>query len=265
MIGCSDVSLGFGGSPQPRGAGPALSGGPVSGGTVPPADHLAPEPGPERAGGGAGHRLRAALGRRGRAPLREGGPDGLGDRRRGNAAPGRCWGPRTRRRCGPRWPSRPPTAGCGRGRRWRRGWRPARPQGPAAARVGLPQGARLQRPGAQAAARRGGEPRGAGGVQKKLAAEVGERRERDPGRAVEVWTFGERRLGLRPVLRRRWAPKDSGRSRSGGTATSGSTSTASSIRAPARWSGSFAPRSTPSCSAPCWPRSPRQSAPARAS
>src|SRR3954449_12079467 len=75
----------------------------------------------------------------------EGGPDGLGDRRRGDAgarallgaegggaggpggggarAPGRCWGRRTRRRCGPRWPGRPPTAGCGRGRRWRGGWR----------------------------------------------------------------------------------------------------------------------------------------------
>src|SRR3954451_25103043 len=72
VIGCSDVSLGFGGSSEPRGAGPALPGGPVSGGTVPPPDRLAPEPGPERAGGGAGHRLRAALGRRGRAPLRRG-------------------------------------------------------------------------------------------------------------------------------------------------------------------------------------------------
>jgi DDE superfamily endonuclease len=36
---------------------------------------------------------------------------------------------------------------------------------------------------------------------------VGERRERDPGRAVEVWAFDEHRLGLRPVLRRQWAPK----------------------------------------------------------
>src|SRR3954451_3234654 len=73
VIGCSDVSLGFGGSSEPRGAGPALPGGPVSGGTVAPPDRLAPEPGPRRAGGGAGHRLRAALGRRGRAPLGGGG------------------------------------------------------------------------------------------------------------------------------------------------------------------------------------------------
>jgi hypothetical protein len=36
---------------------------------------------------------------------------------------------------------------------------------------------------------------------------VGERRERDPGRAVEVWAFDEHRLGLKPVLRRQWAPR----------------------------------------------------------
>src|SRR4051812_35182219 len=84
---------------------------------------------------------------------------------------------------------------------------PARPRGLAATRLGLPQEARLQRPAAPAAARQGGEPRGAGGLQEKLAAEVGERRERDPGRAVEVWAFDEHRLGLKPVLRRQWAPK----------------------------------------------------------
>src|SRR3954463_5271035 len=69
----------------------------------------------------------------------EGGPDGLGDRRRGDAGarpllgaedeggPGpRCWGGGGGRggRGGRRGPPRPPTAGCGRGRRWRRGWRP---------------------------------------------------------------------------------------------------------------------------------------------
>ena len=41
----------------------------------------------------------------------------------GTPARGRSWAPRTRRRCGPRWASRPPTAGCGPGPRWRRGWR----------------------------------------------------------------------------------------------------------------------------------------------
>jgi transposase len=42
---------------------------------------------------------------------------------------------------------------------------------------------------------------------KKLAAAVDERRKEHPDRAVEVWAFDERRLGLKPVLRRRWAPK----------------------------------------------------------
>jgi hypothetical protein len=32
-------------------------------------------------------------------------------------------------------------------------------------------------------------------------------REAAPRRRVEVWAFDEHRLGLRPVLRRRWAPK----------------------------------------------------------
>src|SRR3954453_44334 len=64
----------------------------------------------------------------------EGGPDGLGDRRRGNAGarpllgggggPARGWGPRRGGPGGPPGPTPPPTAGCGRGRRWRRGWRP---------------------------------------------------------------------------------------------------------------------------------------------
>src|SRR3954462_10586232 len=73
----------------------------------------------------------------------EGGTDGLGDRRRGNAGarpllgaedeagvragrgePGGGGGRRMGRRRGPRWRGRPPTGGCGRGRRWRRGWRP---------------------------------------------------------------------------------------------------------------------------------------------
>src|SRR5207248_6012393 len=48
---------------------------------------------------------------------------------------------------------------------------------------------------------------GAGGVQKKPAAQVDEYREAEPGRPVEVWAFDEHRLGLKPVLRRQWAPK----------------------------------------------------------
>jgi transposase len=44
-------------------------------------------------------------------------------------------------------------------------------------------------------------------VQKKLAAAVDKHREEQPGRQVEVWAFDEHRLGLKPVLRRQWAPK----------------------------------------------------------
>ncbi len=33
------------------------------------------------------------------------------------------------------------------------------------------------------------------------------RREGNPEREVEVWAFGEHRVGLKPVLRRQWAPK----------------------------------------------------------
>src|SRR3954468_5578091 len=162
--------------------------------------------------GGAGSaRSRAATTRVGRTAWATGGA--------GTRAPGRCWGPRTRRRCGPRWPGRPPAAGAGAGRAARRrravdgaeggdvDGGPARPQGLAATRLGLPQETRLQRPAAPAAARQGGERGGAGGVQKKLAAQVDEYREAEPGRPVEVWAFDEHRLGLEPVLRRQWAPK----------------------------------------------------------
>jgi hypothetical protein len=36
---------------------------------------------------------------------------------------------------------------------------------------------------------------------------VDERRREEPGRRVEVWAFDEHRLGLKPILRRQWAPK----------------------------------------------------------
>ena len=41
---------------------------------------------------------------------------------------------------------------------------------------------------------------------KKLAGRVDEHREENPGRKVEVWAFDEHRIGLRPILRRQWAP-----------------------------------------------------------
>src|SRR3954470_23397721 len=144
----------------------------------------------------------------------EGGPDGLGDRRRGNAGARPLLGAEDEAGLRAALGAAPRAAAPRRRRRAVDGAEggdvdggPARPRGPAATRLGLPREARLQPPAPPAAARKGGEPGGAGGVQKKLAAEVGERRERDPGRAVEVWAFDEHRLGLKPVLRRQWAPK----------------------------------------------------------
>src|SRR4051795_4413131 len=112
----------------------------------------------------------------------EGGPDGLGDRRRGNAGARPLLGAEDEGALRGA-PAQPPAAGrawagggAARAPRRRRAvdgaeggdvdGGPARPRGPAATRLGLPREARLQRPAAPAAARQGGEPGGAGGVQK---------------------------------------------------------------------------------------------------
>ncbi len=64
--------------------------------------------------------------------------------------------------------------------------------------------------------RRGGDARGAGGVQEKLAEAVAEEAERHPGAVVEVFATDEHRvgrarsrgdIGLKPILRRVWAPR----------------------------------------------------------
>ncbi|HXS48090.1 MAG TPA: IS630 family transposase, partial [Solirubrobacterales bacterium] len=34
-----------------------------------------------------------------------------------------------------------------------------------------------------------------------------ERRKENPKRKVELWAFDEHRVGLKPILRRQWAPK----------------------------------------------------------
>src|SRR3954468_16979053 len=110
----------------------------------------------------------------------EGGPDGLGDRRRANAGarPLLGAGDEAALRAalaeppadGGLWTGPKGAAGGGRGgapRRWGAVDRPqgggvdgdpARPRGVAAARVGLPAQGRLQRPAAPATARQGGEP-----------------------------------------------------------------------------------------------------------
>src|SRR3954463_925902 len=205
----------------------------------------------------------------------EGGPDGLGDRRRGNAgarpllgaedeaalrvalaeppADGGLWtGPKVATWMAARlgrkvWPQR--------------GWDYLKRLGYSAQRP-RPRHAKAASPEEQAAykkswprrwasvasgtrgGRAGGGP-GVGGARCGLSTSTGSGGSRSCG-------------GSGP-------PAGSGRSRSATPATSGSTCTASSTRPPARWWVSSAAPSPPSCSAPCWPRSPRRSAPARAS
>ena len=54
---------------------------------------------------------------------------------------------------------------------------------------------------------RRGHAGGAGGVQKKLEQAVAEASAQHPDKAVEVWATDEHRIGLKPILRRVWAPK----------------------------------------------------------
>src|SRR4051794_39006909 len=49
--------------------------------------------------------------------------------------------------------------------------------------------------------------RGAGGVSKRLATVVAEARAQHPDTPIEVWATDEHRLGLKPIIRRVWAPK----------------------------------------------------------
>src|SRR3954465_5376419 len=137
----------------------------------------------------------------------EGGPDGLGDRRRGNVGARPLLGAEDEAALRAALSTPPADGGLDGTEGGDVDGGPARARGVAAARLGLPQEARLQRASAPAATRQGGERGGAGGVQKKLAEGGGERGGGAPGRAVEVWAFDEHRLGLKPVLRRQWAPR----------------------------------------------------------
>jgi transposase len=79
--------------------------------------------------------------------------------------------------------------------------------GLAATRLGGAQGDRLV--GAEAAPAPSclGHARGARGVQKKLEQAVAEEAAKHPDKPVEVWATDEHRIGLKPILRRVWAPK----------------------------------------------------------
>src|SRR5919204_493636 len=81
-----------------------------------------------------------------------------------------------------------------------RPWQPRtwRPTGARRTRAGV-----TGRPGRATPGRRA--PRSRTSI-KKLAGRVDEHRKERPGRKVEVWAFDEHRIGLRPILRRQWAP-----------------------------------------------------------
>ena len=63
---------------------------------------------------------------------------------------------------------------------------------------------RVVGPGAAAGAGHGGRARG---IQKKLATILAEEAEQHPGKIVEVLATDEPRIGLKPIVRRVWAPK----------------------------------------------------------
>src|SRR3954469_745000 len=99
---------------------------------------------------------------------------------------------------------------------------------------------------------RRGHAGGAGGVQKKLEQAVAEARAQHPDTPIEVWATDEHRIGLKPILRRVWAPKGQRPIALVTTGTSGCTSPPSCSRSRARPSG---PSRTgcPSRSLPrCW-------------
>src|SRR3954471_23274183 len=75
------------------------------------------------------------------------------------------------------------------------------------ARLGGAAGARVVGPGAAAGASGAGHGGRAGGVQEKLATVLAEEAEQHPGKIVEVFATDEHRVGLKPILRRVWAPK----------------------------------------------------------
>jgi hypothetical protein len=81
-----------------------------------------------------------------------------------------------------------------------------RRDGPRPARRGGLEQARLLDSDAAPAPSAGGDAGGAGSVQKNLGEAVAEEAAPHPDKPVEVFTTDEHRIGLKPVLRRIWAP-----------------------------------------------------------
>src|ERR671913_956217 len=74
-------------------------------------------------------------------------------------------------------------------------------------RLGGPEGDQLVGAEAATAPSRLRHAGGAGGVQKKLEQAVAEERAQHPDKPIEVWATDEHRIGLKPIIRRVWAPK----------------------------------------------------------
>ena len=81
-------------------------------------------------------------------------------------------------------------------------------EGARPARLGVPEEGALQPPGGPEALQQpGGRRRRAGGLQKNLPLKLQKLEEAHPeAEEVELWAEDEARLGLKPVMRRVWAP-----------------------------------------------------------
>src|SRR5215203_30524 len=100
-----------------------------------------------------------------------------------------------------RWPvDRPQSGGLD-------GFRARARCGVAPTRLGGPEGDQVVGAEAAPAPSGRGHARGAGGLQKKLEQAVADARAQHPDKPIEVWATDEHRIGLKPIIRRVWAPK----------------------------------------------------------
>lgn len=80
-------------------------------------------------------------------------------------------------------------------------------EGACPARLGVSEEGAYEPSGSEALKRSGSRLRGAGGFQKNLSERLKEIRNAYPkAEEVELWAEDEARLGLKPVMRRVWAP-----------------------------------------------------------
>jgi hypothetical protein len=79
-------------------------------------------------------------------------------------------------------------------------------EGACPARLGVSEEGAYEPSGSQALKRPGSRIAGAGGFQKNLPERLKEIEKAHPGAEVELWAEDEARLGLKPVIRRVWAP-----------------------------------------------------------